>query len=223
MTPVVQFRPAIDAPGRVAVRARLRGLVKRLIDLTVSGISLALLLPLFAAIGLMVRLSSPGSVIYTSRRLGRNGRTFNLLKFRTMVAGAPDWRNPDGSAYSSDQDPRVTPVGRFLRKTSLDELPQLMNVFLGDMSLVGPRPDQADQIQYYSEEEMEKLRVKPGITGLAQISGRNSIPWETRKALDVEYVRRESLALDLAILFKTIPYVLKREGINMPAAQRRET
>ncbi|MFB3778141.1 MAG: sugar transferase [Bryobacteraceae bacterium] len=223
MTPFVHSRPAVEVPARLEGRARLGELLKRFIDLAGSGMLLVLLLPLFAACYLLVLLSSPGPVIYTSRRLGRYGRPFNLLKFRTMVAGAPDWRNPDGSAYSSDRDPRVTPVGRFLRKTSLDELPQLVNVFLGDMSLVGPRPDQADQIQYYSGEEMEKLRVKPGITGLAQISGRNSIPWETRKALDVEYVRRGSLALDLAILFKTIPYVLKREGINMPAAQRRET
>jgi lipopolysaccharide/colanic/teichoic acid biosynthesis glycosyltransferase len=160
--------------------------------------------------------------VYTSRRLGRNGVSFNLLKFRSMRVGAADWRNADGSSFSSDEDPRVTGVGRFLRKMSLDELPQIINVLKGDMSLVGPRPDQVDQIRYYSDRDREKLAVKPGITGLAQISGRNSIPWDIRRALDIEYVRKRSMFLDLAIMLKTIPYVLKREGINMSSVTRKE-
>jgi lipopolysaccharide/colanic/teichoic acid biosynthesis glycosyltransferase len=135
-----------------------------------------------------------------------------------MYTNAQDLRNPDGSAYSSDTDPRVTPVGRLLRQTSLDELPQLINVLRGEMSLVGPRPDQLDQLRFYSEQEKRKLLVKPGITGLAQISGRNNIPWERRKALDIEYVERQSFWLDLQILAKTIPYVLLRKDIHAGGA-----
>ena len=127
---------------------------------------------------------------------------------------APPLRCSDGSAHTGDDDPRITRIGRFLRKTSLDELPQLWNVLRGEMSIVGPRPDQVDQLQYYTEAEKVKLRVKPGLTGLAQINGRNAIPWQARKALDVDYVHRQSLALDVLILFKTIPYVLFRNGVN---------
>lgn len=126
----------------------------------------------------------------------------------------PDIRNPDGSAFSSSNDPRVTPVGRFIRKTSLDELPQFLNVLVGHMSLVGPRPDQLDQIRFYTKEEERKLLVKPGLTGLAQISGRNLIQWSERKALDVRYVDQRSFWLDMKILFLTVPYVLLARGIH---------
>jgi lipopolysaccharide/colanic/teichoic acid biosynthesis glycosyltransferase len=210
----------LEAPARVP--GKLFEVVKRAADITVSSCLLVLLLPAGLACALLVFLSSPGPVVHASRRLGKDGEPFNLYKFRSMRTGAPDWRNADGSSFTSDQDPRVTRIGRFLRKTSLDELPQLVNVLLGDMSLVGPRPDQADQIQYYSDKDKIKLSVKPGITGLAQVSGRNAIPWEARRALDVEYVRRKSLLLDLKIMFKTVPYVLKREGINMPPANQEE-
>jgi lipopolysaccharide/colanic/teichoic acid biosynthesis glycosyltransferase len=131
-----------------------------------------------------------------------------------MIQDAPDLRNADGSAYSADNDPRVTRVGSFLRKTSLDELPQLFNVLHGDMTLVGPRPDQADQIRFYTKTDTRKLSVKPGLTGLAQIGGRNNISWERRKSLDVEYANRKSFWLDLRILAKTIPYVLLRKDTN---------
>lgn len=127
---------------------------------------------------------------------------------------APPMRCSDGSAYTGADDPRITGIGRFLRKTSLDELPQLWNVLRGEMSIVGPRPDQVDQLQYYTAAEKAKLRVKPGLTGLAQINGRNGIPWQARKALDVDYVNRQSLALDVLILVKTIPYVLFRSGVS---------
>jgi lipopolysaccharide/colanic/teichoic acid biosynthesis glycosyltransferase len=196
--------------------------MKRLLDVIVSSLSMLVLFPVGCACALAVSLTSRGPVIYKARRMGKNGRPFPLYKFRSMVVGAPDWRNSDGSAFTSDRDPRVTPVGRFLRQTSLDELPQLWNVLRGDMSLVGPRPDQVDQIRYYTEAEKVKLAVKPGITGLAQISGRNAIAWETRKVLDAEYVKRQSFLLDLVILCKTIPYILKREGVNGPAATSQE-
>jgi lipopolysaccharide/colanic/teichoic acid biosynthesis glycosyltransferase len=187
---------------------------KRMLDLILAGSALVLLLPLLALIGLAVRFSSEGPVLFRQDRLGKDGVPFRIMKFRTMRQNAPDVRNSDGSAHSSDSDPRVTALGRLLRRTSLDELPQLWNVVCGEMSLVGPRPDQLDQLRYYSAAERRKLAVRPGITGLAQIRGRNSIPWETRKQLDCEYVERWSLALDLSILFKTIPYVLLGRDIH---------
>jgi lipopolysaccharide/colanic/teichoic acid biosynthesis glycosyltransferase len=195
--------------------------MKRIIDATVSAVLLMLAWPVLLLVTLAIRFSSSGPALFSQLRLGKGGRPFRLLKFRSMLVNAPDLRNPDGSAFSSDQDPRVTPVGRFLRKTSLDELPQLWNVLRGDMSLVGPRPDQLDQLRFYTEQEKRKLLVKPGITGLAQISGRNAISWERRKALDVEYADRQSLWLDLVILGKTIPYVLLRREVNESASASR--
>jgi undecaprenyl phosphate N,N'-diacetylbacillosamine 1-phosphate transferase len=188
--------------------------VARIRDFLIVSALLLVLSPVLLACALAVRRSSPGPILFRQRRLGLHGRPFHVLKFRSMIHNAPDLRNADGSAYTGDDDPRVTAVGRFLRKTSLDELPQLFNVLRGDMSLVGPRPDQVDQIRFYTETEKRKLLVKPGITGLAQISGRNNITWERRKALDVEYVKHRSFWLDLAILARTVPYVLLRKDIN---------
>ncbi|MBL8231130.1 MAG: sugar transferase, partial [Bryobacterales bacterium] len=145
---------------------------------------------------------------------GLAGKPFHVLKFRTMIENAPDLRNADGSTYSGSEDPRVTSIGRLLRTSSLDELPQLWNVLVGDMSIVGPRPDQVDQLRYYTDEDLVKLQVRPGITGLAQISGRNSIPWELRRRLDCSYARNWTLWLDLRIMAKTIPYVVLRRDIH---------
>jgi undecaprenyl phosphate N,N'-diacetylbacillosamine 1-phosphate transferase len=188
--------------------------LKRLLDLLVAGGLLFFCCPLLLLCALAVRASSHGPVFFTQLRLGRFGRPFLIYKLRTMYNSAPDMRYPDGSTFGRPDDPRITRVGHFLRKTSLDELPQLANVLQGDMSLVGPRPDQLDQLRYYTEPEKRKLNVKPGITGLAQINGRNNISWERRKALDVEYVDRQSFWLDLRILAKTIPYVLLRRDVN---------
>lgn len=187
--------------------------LKRAADISVSASLLALLSPGLAVVGLLVRRSSPGPALFRQKRLGRKGQPFSVLKFRTMHVNAPDLRNPDGSSVSGENDPRVTALGRFLRTTSIDELPQLLNVLRGDMSLVGPRPEQVDQIRFYTEEEKRRLDVRPGLTGLAQISGRNSITWQQRKALDLEYVSTRSIWLDLHILCRTIPYVLFRDGI----------
>lgn len=192
--------------------------LKRTIDIVCAVIGLIILSPVLALCGLAVALTSSGPVIFRQRRLGLGGRAFEILKLRTMAVDAPEVRNPDGSTFSSDSDPRVTNVGHFLRQSSLDELPQLWNVLAGDMSLVGPRPDQCNQLALYQAHEHEKLAMKPGISGLAQISGRNSISWEHRKRLDCEYVRHWSLALDLRILVLTLPYVFLRRGINSPPA-----
>ena len=188
-------------------------IIKRLMDVFLSLLIIGLFSPLFFLIFLIIRLDSKGPAIFRQVRAGKNGRPFICYKFRTMYVGAPDIRNPDGSTFNAEDDPRVTRVGRFLRKTSLDELPQFINVLKGDMSLVGPRPDLIDQIQYYKEEEKRRLSVKPGITGLAQISGRNSIPWEQRKYLDLEYIKNYSLWLDISILLRTIPCVIMQRGV----------
>ena len=180
---------------------------KRIMDLAVSSAALVLLSPLYALIAIAIRFDSSGSVLFRQKRLGRNSKPFALYKFRTMIENAPDYRNADGSTFNSPNDARVTRVGNFLRRTSLDELPQLFNVLTGAMSLVGPRPDQVDQARFYRGDEWRRNLVKPGITGLAQTSGRNAISWAERKQVDLEYVERQSLLLDLKILWRTIPYV----------------
>ena len=192
---------------------------KRLFDLTATTVVLVLLAPLMALLAVLVRLTSPGPILYRQARLGLHGRPFMILKFRSMKVDAPDLRNADGSTFSGDADPRVTAIGRILRKTSLDELPQFFNVWSGAMSLVGPRPDLVAQRALYAPGEEAKLLVKPGITGLAQINGRNAIDWETRKRYDVEYVRTQSLRLDLTILLLTVPRVLLSSGVNAPSEQ----
>ncbi len=193
-------------------------ITKRILDISLSGAALLVLCPLLFAIGIAVRLTSRGPALFRQKRMGRGGFPFTLYKFRSMSSDAPDVRNADGSAFSAADDPRVTPLGHFLRETSLDELPQLINVFKGDMSLVGPRPELPDQIRFYSEADKRRLFIRPGLTGLAQISGRNEVPWERRRQLDVEYVDRRSLPLDFGILIRTVSFVLKREGINTSKA-----
>lgn len=188
--------------------------IRRFLDLVIALAVLMLTAPLLLFCSAAVKLSGPGPVFFRQKRLGKDGRPFDILKFRSMLVDSNEIRNADGSTFVSAADPRVTRVGRLLRRTSLDELPQLFNVVRGEMCLVGPRPDQVDQLRYYSETDKRKLKVKPGITGLAQISGRNNIPWERRKRLDVEYVNRQSFWLDLKILTKTIPYVLLRRDVN---------
>jgi undecaprenyl phosphate N,N'-diacetylbacillosamine 1-phosphate transferase len=186
---------------------------KRAIDTAASLTALFLLSPVLALIAIAVRLDSSGSVLFRPQRLARGGGAFMLYKFRTMVMNAPDIRNDDGSTFNSPADARVTRVGRFLRQTSLDELPQLFNVLAGDMSLVGPRPDQVDQARFYSAAEWGRSVVKPGITGLAQINGRNAISWAERTQIDLEYVVHQSLLLDLRILWQTFPYVLTSQNV----------
>ena len=188
-------------------------IIKRLMDVTLSLLGLALSSPLSLLIVLLIKIDSEGSVLFRQIRMGKDGKPFTCYKFRTMYVDAPDVRNPDGSTFNAEDDPRVTRVGRFLRKTTLDELPQLINVLKGDMSIVGPRPDQLDQVRFYSERDKKRLLVKPGMTGWAWIHGRNSIPWELRLELDVEYVENYSLLLDFQILLRTIPMVLLAKGV----------
>ena len=186
---------------------------KRIMDVVISALALVVLSPLLLIIVLAVRLTSPGPALFRQTRAGKDSKAFTCYKLRTMYVDAPDIRNPDGSSFNAPDDPRVTRVGRLLRKTTLDELPQLINVLKGDMSIVGPRPDQPDQVRFYSERDKKQLLVKPGMTGWAWIHGRNSIPWELRRELDVEYVENYSLWLDFQILLRTIPMVLLAKGV----------
>ncbi len=184
-------------------------------DVVLALLALILLSPALCIISLAILVDSGSPVLFRQDRLGRGGRQFTMYKFRTMIVGAESRARvkSDGSLLTGEDDPRITAVGRWLRKTSLDELPQLLNVIAGNMSIVGPRPDLPWQEQYYQEADRVKLRVKPGITGLAQVSGRNELPWAERLALDAQYVRECSLSMDIAIIFRTVGVVLSSRGI----------
>jgi lipopolysaccharide/colanic/teichoic acid biosynthesis glycosyltransferase len=185
------------------------GTVKRAVDLALAVPAALLLSPLGASIAVWVRRDSSGPALYRQERVGLHGRPFTLLKFRTMVVGAE--RMGAGLAVTED-DPRITRAGRVLRRLSLDELPQLVNVVRGDMSLVGPRPTVASQVARYSERQRRRLWARPGLTGLAQVSGRAGLPWSERIEIDLSYVEGWSLALDLRILARTVAVVLGRRG-----------
>jgi lipopolysaccharide/colanic/teichoic acid biosynthesis glycosyltransferase len=180
---------------------------KRIFDLCASITALLLLSPVFLIVAFLVRLFFGSPVLFRQARPGLNGKSFTLFKFRTMS----DARGPDGELLPDAQ--RLTPFGRFLRSTSLDELPELFNVIRGEMSLVGPRPLLPQYLDRYTPEQMRRHLAKPGITGWAQVNGRNSLDWEKKFALDLWYVAHQSFALDFRILMKTIFQVLLRNGI----------
>jgi lipopolysaccharide/colanic/teichoic acid biosynthesis glycosyltransferase len=187
---------------------------KRFFDLTVAIAALIVSAPMLGLIAVAIKVSSRGPVLFAQERIGWQGRTFRIIKFRSMVRDAPYIRNPDGSAFSSDTDPRVTRLGRILRRTSLDEIPQLWNVVRGEMSLIGPRPELAEGIQSYRPADFRRLNVRPGMTGWAVVHGRNDVPINMRRDLDTWYADHAGFLLDLKILCKTIATVVVREGIN---------
>jgi exopolysaccharide biosynthesis polyprenyl glycosylphosphotransferase len=194
--------------------------VKRLIDVTGALGMLALLLPALLLVGLLVRLTSRGPAVFRQGRAGMNGRTFTLYKFRTMVEGAEQGRftlesrnEMDGPAFKIKSDPRITRLGRFLRKNSIDELPQLLNVLKGDMSLVGPRPLPMYEVEKFDSWHRRRMTMRPGITCLWQVMGRNRVTnFAEWMKLDLEYVDRWSLGLDFKILARTIPAVVVGRG-----------
>lgn len=197
-------------------------MIKRFVDIVVSIVSMILLLPLFLIIGFAIKIDSKGPVFFKQERLGKNGKVFKIIKFRTMVDNAEQ----KGSGLSTfEGDPRVTSVGEILRKTSLDEISQLINILIGDMSLVGPRPPvpfHPRRYEEYSDHQVLRFKVRPGITGLAQIMGRNSLTWDERIKYDVEYVQNLSLLLDIKIIFLTIVKVFKSENIHGPSRRKRK-
>ncbi len=185
-------------------------MLKRCLDIIISSLGIVLLAPLLVIIALVIRLSMGEPVFFRQARPGQYGKPFNLIKFRTMMNQGGD------SATPLPDSQRITKLGRFLRSTSLDELPELWNVLKGDMSLVGPRPLLMEYLDKYTPEQARRHEVKPGITGWAQVNGRNALSWEERFKLDVWYVDNQSFWLDVKILFLTLWKVLTREGINEP-------
>src|SRR5690606_17443122 len=182
-------------------------MIKRIFDISASFLGLLLLSPIIAVVAVQVRRKLGSAVFCLQFRPGLNGKPFKMIKFRTMRDAYDDLGRP------LPDSERITPFGRFLRSTSLDELPELWNVLKGDMSLVGPRPLLMEYMDYYTEEEMLRHTVRPGVTGLAQVTGRNATTWNDRLAYDVQYVRTQTLWLDIKIIFKTIHQVFKREGV----------
>jgi lipopolysaccharide/colanic/teichoic acid biosynthesis glycosyltransferase len=185
-------------------------MIRRAIDIAIGSLACLLAAPIVAIAIVAIRLESHGHPIYRQRRVGKDGREFDLLKLRTMVDGAE--HIGAGLAINED-DPRVTRVGTLLRRTSLDELPNLLNVVRGDMSLIGPRPTIPVQVAQYTERQRGRLQVRPGITGWAQVHGRAALPWSERIELDLHYIEHRSLALDLRILARTVAIVLGGSGL----------
>jgi exopolysaccharide biosynthesis polyprenyl glycosylphosphotransferase len=207
--------PALDTRGTTLY---LRG-GKRVLDVVGAIVGLVLSAPLLLVAAILVKLETHGPVLYRSRRIGRGGRPFTFFKIRSMVKNADLHRHrlshlneTDGPVFKIARDPRITRVGRFLRTTSIDEIPQLFNVLRGDMSLVGPRPPIAEEVAQYEPWQYRRLEVRPGLTCLWQISGRSRIGFQEWMRLDLEYIRQQSFWLDAKILIRTIPAVLSREG-----------
>jgi lipopolysaccharide/colanic/teichoic acid biosynthesis glycosyltransferase len=185
-------------------------LVKEVFDKIVSFISLVVLLPLFLVVAILIKLDSPGPVFFLQDRVGKDGKIFKVLKFRTMTSDAPEKTK---GKYIDKSNPYVTRVGKILRRTGVDELPQLINVLKGEMSLVGPRPTLPYQVAKYNEYQRKRLLMKPGITSWALIHGRNKLTWPERIEYDVWFVEHWSFWLDIKILFKTVWVVAKGEGL----------
>jgi len=187
--------------------------VKRILDFVVALIAIPFWFLILLVIGVMIRFEDHGPIFYNAPRLGKDGKVFKMYKFRTMKVNVPDLRNDDGSTFNSKDDPRLTKVGKFLRKTSLDETPQLLNVLIGDMSVIGPRPDLPEHRELYLGNEARKLEVRPGVSGYNQAYFRNTIPWKERIQNDIFYIDHLTIFMDIKILLKTAVAVLKREDI----------
>lgn len=184
-------------------------MIRRAVDVVVAAAALLLAAPVMALAALAIRLETPGHPIYRQRRVGQDGREFDVYKLRTMVAGA---EHLGAGLAVNEGDARITRVGAVLRLTSIDELPNLVNVLRGDMSLIGPRPTVPVQVAQYTPRQLGRLAVKPGLTGWAQVNGRNALPWSERIELDLHYIEHRSLRLDVEILRRTAGVLLKREG-----------
>lgn len=193
--------------------------LKRVIDIVGSIAALIVLLPLLLIVMLLVKLDSKGPALFVQKRYGKDGKLFNMYKFRSMCMDAEEkleqiqhMNEADGLMFKIKADPRLTRLGRFIRRTSIDELPQLLNVLKGEMSLVGPRPPLPNEVEKYSERHKLRLTVKPGLTGLWQISGRSNLGFEDMVRLDLKYITERNLFYDLKIIIKTVPVVFKSYG-----------
>ena len=215
-------RPALEllgAPAGLLAASRVQLAIKRAIDIALSAAALLVLAPVLGVIAAFVKASSPGPVLFVQERIGRDGRPFRMLKFRSMVVGAHERRHEhvelnhhDGPMFKIRDDPRVTRVGRALRRLSLDELPQLLNVLAGSMTLVGPRPPLPEEFEQFTPLERLRLAVKPGVTCIWQVSGRSDLDFRTWVEMDLEYIRSWNLLLDIRLLMRTVPAVLRTRG-----------
>lgn len=191
-------------------------IIKRIFDIIASSIGLILLSPLFLVLAILIKMDDPaGGVFYSQTRLGLKQRTFKMYKFRSMCTDADEklknllkYNEVEGAMFKMKEDPRITKVGKFIRKYSIDELPQLWNVLIGNMTLVGPRPPLEWEIKEYTDYDWQRLMVKPGCTGLWQVSGRNSIGFHEMVELDLKYIRKSSVIYDLGILFRTVKIMI---------------
>ena len=219
--PIVEVTaPIIEAIDSSSLRERLYILTKRAVDVVIGTLLIAAAWPIMLITAVAIKCTSSGPILFRQPRAGRNGRPFVMYKFRSMHDGAEEDRLPlscrneltEGPCFKLRDDPRLTPIGRFLRQTSIDELPQLFNVFKGEMTLVGPRPLPLDEVCTGTRAERHRLHVRPGLTCLWQISGRCEIPYHEWVLLDLYYIEHRGLLLDLEILIKTVPAVLSRRG-----------
>jgi exopolysaccharide biosynthesis polyprenyl glycosylphosphotransferase len=211
--------PVASQRGGLLEAALWQVAVKRAVDIVLSLFAIVLLAPLLLAVALLVRVTSRGSVFYVQERVGRGGQPFRMVKFRSMYRDAHDRRHEhveqnihQGPIFKIRHDPRITPVGRAIRRLSIDELPQFFNVLMGQMSLVGPRPALPEEFLHYTERERQRLLVKPGVTCIWQVSGRSDIDFHTWIDMDLEYIDTWSVRLDLKLLAKTVPAVLTGRG-----------
>ena len=196
--------------------------LKRIIDLIVSICALPIFIIFYIIIAPIIYFEDKGRIFYNGERLGKDGKIFKMYKFRTMKMNSEDIRNKDGSTYNGEDDPRVTKIGKVLRKTSIDELPQILNVLKGDMSIIGPRPDLPEHMKLYTNEEKRKLQVRPGITGYNQAYYRNSVEWKERIKNDIYYINHLTLIMDIKVFFKTIETIIKRENVYIKTNKKRE-
>ena len=187
--------------------------VKRIADILIGLVALPFLAIIILIVGLAIKIDDGGPIFYKAKRIGKDSKIFDMYKFRSMIVNAPNWTNKDGSTYNAPDDDRVTRVGRFIRKTSIDELPQLLNLLIGNMSLIGPRASGAGALDSYLPDEVAKMNVLPGITGYTQAYYRNGLTVREKRLKDAWYAENVSFMLDVKIFFKTIVTVLKREEV----------
>jgi len=200
-----------------------RSYFKRLFDLIFAAIALPFWLIILIVIGPIIYFQDKGSIFYNAPRLGKDGKIFKMYKFRSMKMNAPDLRNEDGSTFNAEDDPRLTSIGKFIRKTSLDETPQLLNIIKGDMSIIGPRPDLPEHMDMYEGNESRKLEIRPGVTGFNQAYFRNTVPWKERIKNDIYYIDNLSCWMDVKIFIKTALSVLKREAVFIEEKSENKT
>ena len=200
-----------------------RRLFKRILDIILAMIALPFWLLILLIIGPVIYIQDKGPIFYNAPRLGKNGRVFRMFKFRSMQRNAPDIRNEDGSTFNAENDCRLTRIGRFIRKTSLDETPQLLNVLKGDMSIIGPRPDLPEHKALYEGNESRKLEIRPGVTGYSQAYFRNTIPWKERIKYDIYYIDHLTLWMDIKVFCKTVISVLKRQDVYVTTSKDKST